>query len=263
MRCGIMRDTPLKPRLGGFTLVEVLVVIGTIAILIALILPALGRARETARRTTCMTQMREVGHAIAMYVNDNRGMLPVPPTTVATRADALWWQPARFAELSANGLAPYLHLRPNDLRILRCPSDDQAQTRQEAGKYPFTFTFNNNMNGDGPNPVARLAQVKNPSEKILLFEENGVSINDGSAQLWAIPGQWDRVGLLGLRHDRINRRTYPDAASATTGIPNILGRGNVLFADGHVEYVSRAFAHSKCHVLPDPCRFPNEPEIGP
>src|SRR5438445_2686852 len=60
----------------GFTLVDLLVVIGTIALLIAILLPSLNRARETANRVKCSSNLRQIGQAIMLYAGLNKGQFP-------------------------------------------------------------------------------------------------------------------------------------------------------------------------------------------
>jgi prepilin-type processing-associated H-X9-DG protein len=98
----------------------------------------------------------------------------------------------------------------------------------------------------------RIAQVKNASDKILLAEEDPLTINDGA---WVAPAIDYRDGkdiggsdLLCIRHD--GYKAKPDAGWSGRDIPNIERRGNVNFVDGHAEFVSRKFAHDRGRIDP-------------
>jgi prepilin-type N-terminal cleavage/methylation domain-containing protein len=87
----------------AFTLIELLVVISIIAILAAMLLPALARAKETARRISCTTNLKQLDTAAVMYVDDNRGGLP--PRSAVER-----WPAAIYGNYK-------------NVNILRCPTD--------------------------------------------------------------------------------------------------------------------------------------------
>ena len=105
-----MRIRTAKTRLNAFTLVEMLVVIGIIAILAGLLMPALAGAKQKANRIKCLNHMRQLGLSLTMYASDWEGQFP--PRRMVTNA----WMVR---------LQPYY----KDIQILKCPSDRFLETR--------------------------------------------------------------------------------------------------------------------------------------
>jgi prepilin-type N-terminal cleavage/methylation domain-containing protein/prepilin-type processing-associated H-X9-DG protein len=68
----------------GFTLIELLVVIAIVALLISILLPTLNKAREQARSAQCLSQLKQLGHAIVIYANENKGRFPAQPQSAVS-----------------------------------------------------------------------------------------------------------------------------------------------------------------------------------
>lgn len=101
----------------AFTLIELLVVISVISLLMAILLPSLGKARENARRATCMANLRSIGHSIFLYAHDNDGRLVPGDTRVS------WYVWAKVAEYPLGcRIPPVLEYGPVNLGHLLPPS---------------------------------------------------------------------------------------------------------------------------------------------
>jgi prepilin-type N-terminal cleavage/methylation domain-containing protein/prepilin-type processing-associated H-X9-DG protein len=99
-------NTTAQRKLRGFTLIELLVVIAIIAILAAILFPVFARARENARRSSCMSNLKQIGIGIMQYTQDYDEVLPWYQTTTPTRG----W---------ADSVQPYI----KSTQVFQCPSD--------------------------------------------------------------------------------------------------------------------------------------------
>jgi type II secretory pathway pseudopilin PulG len=281
-------DTPRR-RPGAFTLVELLVVIGIIALLVSILLPALSKARESANKTKCLSNIRQVAMGFFSYCNDNKGAFPyMAGGGTQLYEDWIWWTTATvpnnlggggtfFDQLPNHGIAGYLNLQ-KDPKILYCPSDDaKTHARGQPNPYPFSYVLSNLYTSEykatggtglfqnlAPNYfkliVSKITQVKNTSEKILVFEESEATIDDGNGSIWCVPSQFGYTNLPAYRHDKKNFHDVQGELSPQVGkIPNQDCKGVVGFCDGHADFRDRVYILSKWHNIPDEAMVEGDP----
>ena len=224
-----MSHLPRRPRQAAFTLVELLVVIGIIALLIAILMPSLSRARQQSQRIACMSNMRQLGMATMQYTTENKGWFPRAAGGGSAFDDWIYWESARATTRDEGRLVKYLGTRFVEAHYI-CPSDNLNGHLT----YPYSYTMNEFMggvvaanNGDLHGRI-KVTQVKRSAEKIMFIDESSQTIDDGC---WA-PQRYNTSSyknLLSNRHDKKSEdKTDPNA-----------GSGNALFCDGHASVIAR------------------------
>lgn len=213
----------------GFTLTELLVVIGILVLLISMLLPTLGRAREMAKQTACLSQLRQLSVATIALLADNEGQFPKPAEEGnELPEDWIWWQPHRRTPPPNDKLQGRLvkYLGGDAEAVLRCPSD----ALDEHPAYSYSYSINEDMARGGNRTPIHLNRIKKPAEKIMFIEEIASEIDDGC---WVPPptppAPADMKYPLSPRHDRRREALTPENP----------GSGNVVFADGSAQTIPR------------------------
>lgn len=208
----------------GFTLIELLVVISIIALLIAILLPALGAARRSARMTQCLSNMRQWGIAQAAHAADNQDVLPQTGTGGANTLEGTWYNelPDYIGFPSYGEVFPGTAVSLQDVydtaSIWFCPSRaDEGSFLSGSAKNAFHYGMNTVINGTGslgPDTGIKfvpLGRIKSPSSTLFISEpfnnQPYVNPNSGVGSTTGGNLEWDR--------------------HAQTKV-------NVLFFDGHV-----------------------------
>ncbi len=186
----------------GFTLIELLVVIAIIAILAAILFPVFARAREKARQSSCLSNVKQLMTGIMMYAQDYDEMLCPGSRWYNGAGQTVWW---------VDGIQPYV----KNASILRCPSEQkedygygwnyQEFGHQEAG-YPYAAGW-----------CTTLAEIDYPATTILIGDRMDSTNPSYQSKRWRLIYRWWPPNLA-ERHNN---------------------GGNYGLADGHAKWYSK------------------------
>lgn len=155
----------------AFTLVELLVVLAIIALLAALLLPALGRAKEEARATVCLGNLHQIGLALQVYVQENNNKMPVMydanPDTNSVATNAL------TGAAVTNTINQVLLAQLGNTNVLRCPSDlPQAGPTSLFESTGSSYSWNFLLNGEDADHLVVLTLQFAPQEVPVVFDKD-------------------------------------------------------------------------------------------
>ncbi len=225
----------------GFTLIELLVVIAIISILATILFPVFARARENARRTSCLSNLKQMGLGVVMYTQDYderypmafsvQPQIPAPGSWGGSAGAYQWfWQ---------HQIYPYTKSK----QIYYCPNGDSSVTS------PYYAHYGANANVIGhrdyvpdANKSLALASVASPSTAYMLMDSGMYVVETNSVRdrltspisSWYLPGTRQYVGSeSGITTDTFGLADYKSEGRHFDG-------NNVTFVDGHAKWVKTA-----------------------
>jgi prepilin-type N-terminal cleavage/methylation domain-containing protein/prepilin-type processing-associated H-X9-DG protein len=241
----------------GFTLIELLVVVAIIALLVAILLPALQRARDQTRTSVCLANLKQLSLAFVMYADEGDDIV----ASSMTDSRDCWvdwpqYDNGRHLSRQQRDTIQHLDFHLNGIRngtlypfldvveVYHCPSDRRSTYDPEGGALAYrTYSMPNCMNGDegweidigGEKVTSKLTQIERPAEKYVFVEESDPrGINMNSWVMYLDREKW--IDPLTIWHNK---------------------RSTLGFADGHAEVHtwsdSRTIDMSRYHVFWQNC----------
>ena len=226
----------------GMTILELLVVVGIMAILFALITSAISRVRNSAQTVSCASNEHQIFSSLIAFAADHSGYLPVPGECGTVDFPAgngpfvVWAMDANHPEggtidLNTGTLWPYLPASLSDRQnVVRCPADINAASTYGGTlniERNFSYSFNANIgHPNGQVTSMALAAIVRPAAKILIYEENAPNDSWNCSDTGA-----NGDDLPSGRHGTGST----DIGATSNHVWYTQGLGNFCFFDGHIE----------------------------
>jgi len=251
-----------KKQKSGFTLIELLVVIAIIAILAAILFPVFSRAREQARKTACLSNLKQIGEALMMYLQDWDETFPYATSCNAPGVGGINDQPP-------GKLHPYI----KNVAVWECPSSIHTPNLvlvegnraffgpawyfpPEFAGHHITIGFNEvlltnlrcDWSGYPWGPVTKMAEIRAPAEIIAFADSSNFSTCGGGKVVFA------NACAAQCNADEDHRTVHRHTRHAEGS--------NIVFADGHTKWLKWDVIANNCWAMTDPRGRPAHPTSG-